>query len=308
MHRILGRVKSASRNMIATISHQRASFTSLASLVRRLSYNCSLTEGLQTRSYGMLSKPQECNPLRFQGSLQSASSIRHFVSTRPPIFHEGGRSAQRLADMQRKNRNVLAWALAVVLGTVGLSYASVPLYRIFCQVTGFGGTVRRVDIAPVGKVDDDDDDSEVSIENRVVQDRPLNIRFNADVSARVPWRFKPLQSEVVVLPGETALAFYLAENRSDSSVTGIATYNIAPAKAAIYFNKVQCFCFDEQRLKPGEELDMPVFFYIDPEFADDPTMSDVFDITLSYTFFRAEDVTPEQLLQAQALLAHQPAK
>lgn len=294
--------------MIATIAHQRPSFTSLASLARRLSCSYSLTGGLQTRSYGVLSKPHECNSFRFQRSLLNPSTIRRFVSTKPPVFHDGGQSAQRLADMQRKNRNVLAWALAVVLGTVGLSYASVPLYRIFCQVTGFGGTVRRVDVAPVGKVDDDNDDSEEFIENRIVQDRPLNIRFNADVSARVPWRFKPLQSEVVVLPGETALAFYLAENKSDSSVTGIATYNIAPAKAAIYFNKVQCFCFDEQRLKPGEELDMPVFFYIDPDFAVDPTMSDVFDITLSYTFFRAEDVTPEQLLQAQARLAHQPTK
>lgn len=137
-------------------------------------------------------------------------------------------------------------------------------------------------------------------EQKIIPDRPIKIRFNADVSARVPWRFTPQQSEVVVLPGETALAFYLAENKSEQPITGIATYNISPAKAAIYFNKVQCFCFDEQRLKPGEALDMPVFFYIDPEFAEDDDMADVSDILLSYTFFKAEDVTPEQLLWAQA--------
>lgn len=155
-----------------------------------------------------------------------------------------------------------------------------------------------------GDADDDDDDDNSFLtpidEQNIVQGRPLKIRFNADVSARVPWRFTPLQSEVVVLPGETVLAFYLAENKSGQPVTGIATYNITPAKAAIYFNKVQCFCFDEQRLKPGEALDMPVFFYIDPEFAADDDMADVSDIMLSYTFFKAEDVTPEQLLRAQA--------
>lgn len=147
---------------------------------------------------------------------------------------------------------------------------------------------------------DDDFMSEID-ETRIVEGRPITISFNADVSARVPWRFTPQQSKIVVLPGETVLAFYLAKNISDEAVTGIATYNVTPAKAAIYFNKVQCFCFDEQRLKPGEELDMPVFFFIDPEFADDEDMVDVKDIMLSYTFFKAEDVTPEQLQRAQAL-------
>lgn len=227
-------------------------------------------------------------------------SQRYFRADRQSSHLNGGQSSQRVVDMQRRNRNILTWALAVVIGTLGLSYASVPLYRIFCQVTGFGGTVRKVSIRELHETDEGETYPEISDENRIVPDRPLKIRFNADVSARVPWRFTPLQSEIVILPGETALAFYLAENRCDEPITGIATYNIAPAKAAIYFNKVQCFCFDEQRLKPNEELDMPVFFYIDPEFADDPNMTDVSDITLSYTFFRAEDVTPEQLLQAQA--------
>lgn len=184
--------------------------------------------------------------------------------------------------------------LAIAFGTMGLSYASVPLYRVFCQVTGFGGTVRREDEEGDGFITAID-------EAKVVQDRPIRVRFNADVSAKMPWRFTPSQSEVVVLPGETALAFYVARNVSSEPITGIATYNVAPAKAGIYFNKVQCFCFDEQRLKPGEALDMPVFFFIDPEFAQDESMADVKDIMLSYTFFRAEDVTPEQLQRAQAL-------
>lgn len=226
-------------------------------------------------------------------------SIRTLLSesTQPRVRTFPGRSAEREAEIRRRNKNLAAWALAIVVTTVGLSYGSVPLYRMFCQVTGFGGTVRRVQF----ENDFDDEDDLYIDENKIVQGRPITIRFNADVSARVPWRFTPLQTEVVVLPGETALAFYLAENKSTEPVTGIATYNITPAKAAVYFNKVQCFCFDEQRIKPGEALDMPVFFYIDPDFADDDEMADVSDIMLSYTFFKAEDVTPEQLLRAQAL-------
>lgn len=250
-------------------------------------------------------------------STQQCPSLRHksfsTKAQRPPRPPRGGRSAAHAEEIRKRNNSLMAWSLAIVLGTIGLSYASVPLYRVFCQVTGFGGTVRtirRVDNTKkikkegTGEEDDDDDDDDDDFmvdENRIVPGRPITIRFNADVSARVPWKFTPQQSQVVVLPGETALAFYLAENKSTEAVTGIATYNITPAKAAIYFNKVQCFCFDEQRLKPGEKLDMPVFFFIDPDFADDGDMDDIKDIMLSYTFFKAEDVTPEQLVKAQAI-------
>jgi cytochrome c oxidase assembly protein subunit 11 len=204
------------------------------------------------------------------------------------------RSVSRSAEIRDRNRNYGAWMLALAIGTAGLSYASVPLYRVFCQVTGFGGTVRRAE-------DGKDDNFLTDMEDvEIVPDRPITVRFNADVSAHVPWRFTPSQSEVVVLPGEAVLAFYVAENMSSKPITGIATYNVAPAKAGLYFNKVQCFCFDEQRLKPGESLDMPVFFYLDPSLAEDEAMADVKEITLSYTFFRAEDVTAEQLQQAQA--------
>lgn len=225
------------------------------------------------------------------------SSFRTFSSAPRGNPHRSGarRSPQQEALIRERNRTFAAWMLAIALGTMGLSYASVPLYRVFCQVTGFGGTVRTIE-------GEEGDGFVTAIDDaKIVEDRPLTIRFNADVSARMPWRFSPSQSQVVVLPGETALAFYVARNESSNPVTGIATYNVTPAKVAIYFNKVQCFCFDEQRLKPGETLDMPVFFFIDPEFAQDENMADVKDIMLSYTFFRAEDVTPEQLQRAQAL-------
>jgi len=186
---------------------------------------------------------------------------------------------------------------AVVAATVGLSYASVPLYRVFCQVTGFGGTVR-------GRDGDGDGDgggtflTSTDATRPVAGARPITIRFNADVSAGVPWRFTPATPAARVVPGETALAFYTAENRGSTPLTGIATYNVTPAKVGIYFNKVQCFCFDEQRLGAGEAVDMPVFFFLDPEFATDERMADVEEVTLSYTFFRAEDVSMAELQAA----------
>lgn len=205
----------------------------------------------------------------------------------------GVRSTAAEAVLRERNKSFAAWMLAVALGTVGLAYASVPLYRVFCQVTGFGGTVRRAD--------EQDNEFITDLEDvKIVQGRPITVRFNADLSARVPWRFKPSQKEVIVLPGETVLAFYVAENRSDKPITGIATYNVTPSRAGMYFNKIQCFCFDEQRLKPGESLDMPVFFYLDPSLVDDEAMADVNDVMLSYTFFRAEDVSAEELQRAQA--------
>jgi len=118
---------------------------------------------------------------------------------------------------------------------------------------------------------------------------PIRVQFVANTSSSLPWKFKPQQREVRVVPGETALAFYTATNQSDKPVVGISTYNITPQKAGIYFHKIQCFCFDQQRLKPNEEVDMPVFFYIDPTFADDPRMNGVKDIVLSYTFYPAKN-------------------
>uniref|UniRef100_A0A0P4WG88 Cytochrome c oxidase assembly protein COX11, mitochondrial n=1 Tax=Scylla olivacea TaxID=85551 RepID=A0A0P4WG88_SCYOL len=122
-----------------------------------------------------------------------------------------------------------------------------------------------------------------------VKDRMLKIRFNADTAASMTWNFRPQQREVQVYPGETALAFYTARNPTDRPVIGVSTYNVIPFDAGQYFNKIQCFCFEEQQLNPHEEVHMPVFFYIDPEFADDPKMENIDIITLSYTFFEARE-------------------
>ncbi|KAI1232419.1 hypothetical protein IHE44_0006879, partial [Lamprotornis superbus] len=122
-----------------------------------------------------------------------------------------------------------------------------------------------------------------------VRERRIRVTFNADTHASIQWNFKPQQSEIYVVPGETALAFYKAKNPTDKPIIGISTYNVVPFEAGQYFNKIQCFCFEEQRLNPQEEVDMPVFFYIDPEFAEDPKMAKVDLITLSYTFFEAKE-------------------
>nr|KAF6455472.1 cytochrome c oxidase copper chaperone COX11 [Rousettus aegyptiacus] len=145
------------------------------------------------------------------------------------------------------------------------------------HTTGLGGSV------VVGHASD-------QIENMVpVKDRIIKVTFNADVHASLQWNFRPQQTEIYVVPGETALAFYKAKNPTDKPVIGISTYNVVPFEAGQYFNKIQCFCFEEQRLNPQEEVDMPVFFYIDPEFAEDPRMVNVDLITLSYTFFEAKE-------------------
>uniref|UniRef100_T1JEH7 Cytochrome c oxidase assembly protein COX11, mitochondrial n=1 Tax=Strigamia maritima TaxID=126957 RepID=T1JEH7_STRMM len=160
---------------------------------------------------------------------------------------------------------------------VGLSYAAVPMYRIFCQATSYGGEISR------------DIDSDKVEKMKPIAHRQIKIQFNADTSSNMQWNFKPQQREIVVMPGDTALAFYTATNPTDKPVVGISTYNVVPFDAGQYFNKIQCFCFEEQRLNPHEQVDMPVFFYIDPDFAEDPKMENVTEIILSYTFFEAKD-------------------
>ncbi|MCK5424570.1 MAG: cytochrome c oxidase assembly protein [Emcibacter sp.] len=163
-------------------------------------------------------------------------------------------------------------ALLVVLACmVGLVAVSVPLYRLFCQVTGYGGTTQKAE------------DS-----SGLILARDMTVRFNSDVNNKLPWHFKPVQRSVTVKIGEEALIFYKAINTSNETITGTATFNVTPFKAAQYFNKIDCFCFTEQTLAPGEEVDMPVSFYIDPELATDIRLEEVKEITLSYTFFRAE--------------------
>ncbi|XP_010936849.1 cytochrome c oxidase assembly protein COX11, mitochondrial [Elaeis guineensis] len=193
----------------------------------------------------------------------------------------GGAASAAAAARDRSSRNILMYLLAVVTAMVGASYAAVPLYRRFCQATGYGGTVQRRE----------------SVEEKIARharegtttSREIVVQFNADVADGMPWKFTPTQREVRVKPGESALAFYTAENRSSTPITGVSTYNVTPMKAAVYFNKIQCFCFEEQRLLPGEQIDMPVFFYIDPEFETDPKMVGINNLILSYTFFKVNE-------------------
>lgn len=176
-----------------------------------------------------------------------------------------------------RNRTTAIYVIAVAITVVGFSYLAVPLYRLFCQATGLGGTVKR------------EEAGEKIEQMERIPDRELVIRFNADKSGAMRWNFRPQQTAVKVVPGETALAFYTATNPTDEPITGISTYNVVPFEAGQYFNKIQCFCFEEQRLNPHEQVDMPVFFYIDPEFTEDPAMAKVDTITLSYTFFEATE-------------------
>ena len=176
------------------------------------------------------------------------------------------------AGNPRRNR-LLAFTLAGLMGgMLGLSFAAVPLYRMFCQLTGYGGMPRIDASASPGMVD-----------------RKITIRFNADVNSTMPWKFAPVQRAVTLRLGEEAVAFYEARNPSSSPITGVATYNVTPEKAARYFNKTACFCFDEQTLAPGQEMSFPLSFWVDPAIADDPATRDIAEITLSYTFFRRLD-------------------
>jgi len=174
----------------------------------------------------------------------------------------------------KRNRRVALAAGSVAVAMVGLAYASVPLYRLFCQVTGFGGTTQRADVAP-----------------GAIGDRTINIRFDANTAASLPWSFHPEQLEITVKLGEQNLAFYRATNKSERETTGTAVFNVTPTEVGAYFSKIQCFCFNEQKLKPGESMDMPVVFFVDPKIADDPDTRSVSTITLSYTFYPADDGT-----------------
>ncbi len=168
----------------------------------------------------------------------------------------------------RKNARVAFMAGAIAVGMTGLAFASVPLYRIFCQVTGLAGTTQRADAAPAA-----------------VSEKTITIRFDANVADELGWRFTPQQNVVKVKLGEQTLAHYQAQNLQSVESTGSAIFNVTPEIAGSYFNKLQCFCFTEQKLKAGETVDMPVVFFVDPAIADDPDAKNISEITLSYTFY-----------------------
>lgn len=168
-------------------------------------------------------------------------------------------------------RRHLAVALAMgcfACAMVGVAYAAVPLYRLFCQVTGYGGTTQRAERAPDN-----------------VLERTITVRFDANVGRGMGWKFSPVQRQQVVKIGETSLAFYEAVNLTGKKITGTATFNVTPQAAGGYFNKIECFCFTEQTLEPGARAQLPLTFFIDPEIVNDPEAGTIQEITLSYTFF-----------------------
>lgn len=174
----------------------------------------------------------------------------------------GGRSNGRLA---------LSFA-GVAAGMVGLAFASVPLYDAFCRITGYGGTPKVVE-------------RNESVPTAEAAGRTITVRFDSSVNRGLPWEFQPLQRDVTVPLGQDTLVAYAAVNTGDHPVVGTATFNVTPLKAAQYFSKIECFCFTEQRLEPGERVEMPVTFYVDPAILEDSSARDVTAITLSYTFF-----------------------
>jgi cytochrome c oxidase assembly protein subunit 11 len=176
-----------------------------------------------------------------------------------------------------RTRMTAVLATGVIAGMLGLTAAAVPLYDLFCRVTGYGGTTQRAGQAP-----------------DVVSEQTIKIRFNADVAQEMPWSFAPVAREVEVRIGEQSLAFYRAHNSASRPITGTATFNVTPAKAGLYFSKLDCFCFTEQTLAAGESVDMPVSFFVDPAILDDPGARDVRSITLSYTFFPRDEQDPSE--------------
>lgn len=171
-----------------------------------------------------------------------------------------------------KRRTALL-ATSVVLAMAGLGFASPPLYRMFCAVTGFDGTTQRVSGAGVS----------------IVAGKQIEVRFDANHVPTIPWSFAPEKPEQVVTLGEKNMAFFTATNHARYPVTGRATFNVTPNQAGGYFAKIQCFCFTEQTLQPGETVRMPVIFYVDPAVAKDPDTKDIAAITLSYTFYPIDD-------------------
>lgn len=180
-------------------------------------------------------------------------------------------------DTTRRNARTGWLAFAGACAMLGLGYASVPLYRLFCQVTGFGGTTMQAT------------ESDAARAATLVTGQKISIRFDASAAMGMPWSFRPTQATDTVTIGERDIATYIARNDSDQPITGMATFNVTPEQAGKYFNKIQCFCFTEQTLQPGEEMTMPVLYYVDPAMLDDPNMAGVEQITLSYTFHRASD-------------------
>lgn len=176
-----------------------------------------------------------------------------------------------MMSLAQKNRAVGLKAALFGLAMLALAFAAVPLYRIFCQVTGFGGTTMKAEVAP-GAVAGE-----------------IGVRFDANIDPRLPWKFEPEQATVRIHPGAKTTIYYIAKNYTARRTLGTASFNVSPAQAGKYFSKIECFCFTEQSLKGGESVRMPVVFYVDPKLRDDPDTASLDEITLSYTFYPVEN-------------------
>ena len=195
------------------------------------------------------------------------------MASTSPFIHD--------TEAARRNARVGLLALLGALAMLGLGYASVPLYRLFCQVTGFGGTTMVAS------------ETDAARAASAATGQRISIRFDGSTAGNLPWTFRPVQATDTVIIGERDIATYMARNNTSRPITGSATFNVTPEQAGKYFNKIQCFCFTEQTLQPGQEVIMPVLYYVDPAMLDDPNMQGVQQITLSYTFHRTADpVTP----------------
>ena len=179
--------------------------------------------------------------------------------------------------LERQNRRVALIGALAALGMLGLGYAAVPLYDLFCRVTGFGGTTQVATEAEAATA---------AAFARSAGAPTISIRFDANTASGMPWRFRPRQVTDTVQVGQRDMAIFEAKNLSSVPVTGTASFNVEPEQAGAYFNKIQCFCFTEQTLQPGQEVAMPVLYFVDPKALDDPNMQGVEQITLSYTFHR----------------------
>ncbi len=180
-----------------------------------------------------------------------------------------------MTSLARRNGRTAALMALLVAAMVGLAFAAVPLYRLFCQVTGFAGTTMRTDEAAAAAV-------------KPIPGKSISIRFDANVSRDLSWEFHPAEPHRTVDIGARSMAVYSARNMSSAPLTGTATFNVTPVQAGQYFSKIQCFCFEEQRLEPGQEVQMPVVFFVDPRILDDPATRGISEITLSYTFYPVE--------------------
>lgn len=187
--------------------------------------------------------------------------------------------------IRNRNKLIATCCVGFFVAMIGMSYAAVPLYQIFCQVTGFGGTTQRAE----------------EYSDRIL-DRTINIRFDANVSGGLPWDFAPVVREVSLRIGETKQVAYTAKNIFKVPSNGRATFNVTPQAAGAYFNKVECFCFTDTTLQPGESMQMPVVFFVDPDIVDAPELKGISTLTLSYTFFPIEGEQP-----TAAALPKQPA-